>query len=64
MDIITEDGKDYLTTYIAKIDNHTIDANALFIDVDDTIKKIVKSYNTMHKTKNTAIYKFKTREKL
>lgn len=57
MDIITEDGKDYLTTYIAKIDNHTIDANALFIDVDDTIKKIVKSYNTMHKTKNTAIYK-------
>lgn len=57
MDIITENGKDYLNTYVAKIDNHTIDANAMFLDIDDAIKKIVKSYNTLHKTKNTAIYK-------
>ena len=28
--IITEDGKDYLTTYIGKINNSTVDANALF----------------------------------
>lgn len=56
MEIITEGGKDYLSTYVAKIDNHTIDANAMFMDIDEAIKKIVKAYNTKHKTKNTAIY--------
>lgn len=56
MEIITEDGKDYLNTYVAKIDNHTIDANALFLDTAEAVKKIIKAYNTLHKTKNTAIY--------
>ncbi len=57
MEIITENGKDYLVTYVAKIDNSTIDANALFTDIAETVKKIIKSYNTKHKTKNLAIYK-------
>lgn len=57
MEIITENGKDYLVTYVAKIDNNTIDANALFSDLQETIAKIIKAYNTKHKTKNLAIYK-------
>lgn len=57
MEIITENGKDYLLTYVAKIDNNTIDANALFVDVNDAVNKIIKSYNTKHKTRNLAIYK-------
>ena len=57
MEIITENGKDYLLTYVAKIDNSTIDANALFVDVVDTVKNILKAYNNKHKTKNLAIYK-------
>lgn len=56
MDIITENGKDYLNTYVAKIDNTAIDANALFCDVQEAVNKIIKSYNTKHKTKNIAIY--------
>lgn len=57
MEIITENGKDYLLTYIAKIDNSCIDANALFADVRETVNKIIKSYNNKHKTKNQSIYK-------
>ena len=57
MEIITENGKDYLVTYVAKIDNSTIDANALFTDVSEAVAKIIKSYNNKHKTKNLAIYK-------
>ena len=30
MEIITENGKDYLVTSVAKIDNKTIDANEFF----------------------------------
>lgn len=57
MDIITENGKDYLVTSVAKIDNSTIDAGALFNDVQETVYKILKKYNNLHKTKNLAIYK-------
>lgn len=57
MEIITENGKDYLVTYVAKIDNSVIDANALFADVQETVNKIIKAYNNKHKTKNLAIYK-------
>lgn len=57
MEIITENGKDYLLTYVAKIDNTTIDANALFTDVQEAVSKIIKAYNNKHKTKNLAIYK-------
>lgn len=56
MEIITENGKDYLVTYIAKIDNSTIDANALFTDAQEAQTKILKAYNNKHKTKNLAIY--------
>ena len=56
MEIITENGKDYLVTYIAKIDNSTIDANALFTDAQEAQAKILKAYNNKHKTKNLAIY--------
>lgn len=56
MEIITENGKDYLVTYIAKIDNSTIDANALFTDAQEAVAKIIKAFNKKHKTKNLAIY--------
>lgn len=57
MNIVTIDGKDYLETFVAKIDNSTIDANGLFVDVQELVNKILKSYNNKHKTKNVAIYK-------
>lgn len=57
MEIVTENGKDYLLTYIAKIDNHTIDTNKLFLDVQEALAKIIRAYNNKHKTKNIAIYK-------
>ena len=57
MEIVTENGKDYLVTYVAKIDNSAIDANALFTDLQEAVDKIIKAYNTKHKTKNLAIYK-------
>ncbi|MEE3344612.1 MAG: PD-(D/E)XK nuclease family protein [Bacilli bacterium] len=57
MEIISENGKDYLVTYIAKIDNSTIDTNALFMDVQDTVNTIIKKYNNKHKTKDIFIKK-------
>ena len=56
MEIITENGKDYMISNVAKIDNHTIDANELFYDVNSLLKKIIKSYNNKHKTRNVSIY--------
>ena len=56
MEIVTENGKDYLLTYIAKIDNSTIDANEMFLEVRGLVSKILKSYNNKNKTKNLAIY--------
>ena len=55
MEIITENNKDYLVTYVAKIDNSTIDANALFTDAQEVVKKIIKNKNTRHKTRDIAI---------
>ena len=57
MEIITENGKDFLVTYVAKIDNSAIDAKALFTDLSEAVAKIIKAYNNKHKTKNLAIYK-------
>jgi hypothetical protein len=57
MEIITENGKDYLVTYVAKIDNSAIDAKALFTDLSEAVAKIIKAYNNKHKTNNLAIYK-------
>lgn len=56
MDIISENGKDYLISNIAKIDNTTIDANELFVDVMEATSDILKKYNNKHKTNNIAIY--------
>ena len=56
MEIITENGKDYLVTSVAKIDNSTISAGALFTDVQEVVTKILKKYNNQHKTKNLSIY--------
>lgn len=56
MEIITENGKDYLVTSVAKIDNSTINAGALFTDVQEVVTKILKKYNNQHKTKNLSIY--------
>ena len=57
MEIITENGKDYLVSYVAKIDNSTIDANALFADVESVTNTLVKKYNNIHKTRQQGIYK-------
>jgi hypothetical protein len=54
--IITEEGKDYLLTYVAKINNKTLDASALFTDCELLIQKLVKAYNNKHQTRNVAIY--------
>lgn len=57
MEIITENGKDYLVSYVAKIDNSTIDANGLFLDLQTTVSDILKKYNRKYKTKHTFISK-------
>ena len=50
MNIITENGKNYLDTYIAKIDNTTIDCSPFFIDLEDAQSELVKQLNKEHKT--------------
>ena len=55
MQIVNENGKDYLVSYIAKIDNSTIDAQDFFIDLQETINRIVAGYNAEHKTRFTYI---------
>lgn len=55
MEIITENGKDYLITNIAKIDNKTIDANEFFIDAQLLLQDILKKTNSKHKTSKSYI---------
>ena len=55
--IITEDGKDYLLTYVAKIDNKTLNAEALFTDCELLVSKLLKAYNNKHKTRDVKLYK-------
>ena len=50
MNIITENGKDYLDTFFAKIDNNTIDTSPLFMDLEDAKNELVKQFNREHKT--------------
>ena len=57
MEIITENGKDYLVTSVAKIDNKTIDANEFFVDAKLLLADIIKKYNNKHKTKLSYISK-------
>lgn len=57
MEIITENGKDYLVSYVAKIDNSTIDTNAFFADAKEAVQTILRKFNNKHKTKNTYIAK-------
>lgn len=55
MEIISENGKDYLISYVAKIDNSTIDAGNLFVDMSETVYKILNNQNKKNKTRNTYI---------
>lgn len=50
MEIITANGKDYLVTTVAKIDNSTIDAKQFFVDAQILLNDILKKTNSMHKT--------------
>lgn len=45
MEFIRKNGKDYLVTYVAKIDNHSIDANALFYEIRQTLDMLCKASN-------------------
>ena len=56
MEIISENGKDYLVTCVAKIDNHTIDASPFFADAHDLVKKILDITNKKNKTYKSTIY--------
>ena len=53
--IYTKDGKDYLYTYVAKRDNYSIDANALFLDIRELVQKIVAKTNRKFGTRNVFI---------
>ena len=55
MEIISENGKDYLISYVAKIDNSTIDAGRLFVDMYETVYNILNKQNKKNKTHNTYI---------
>ena len=57
MEIITENGKDYLLTTVAKIDNSTIDAKAFFVDAQTVLNDILKKTNSAHKTSFSYIAK-------
>jgi len=57
MNIITENGKDYLETYIAKLDNTHIDAAELFLDLYTAVKTILKNKNAKNMTRDTIIQK-------
>lgn len=57
MEIISENGKDYLVSFIAKLDNYTVDASGLFTDIREAIYEILKRYNRIHKTKYSYIDK-------
>ena len=59
MNIITENGKDYLESFVAKIDNKNLDASNLFVDIRETIEAILKKYNLKHKTAYSYIDKDK-----
>lgn len=50
MEIITANGKDYLVTTVAKIDNSTIDAKQFFVDAQILLNDILKKTNSIHKT--------------
>jgi len=57
MEIITENGKDYLISNIAKRDNSTIDANEFFVDAQELLQLILKKHNNLHKTSTSYIAK-------
>ena len=50
MNIIEIDGKDYLETFIGKLDNEHIDATPFFVESQECLNKIVKAFNREHKT--------------
>lgn len=50
MEIITENGKDYLNTFFAKLDNKKIDATPFFIEMEECRQKILREYNKKNHT--------------
>lgn len=56
MNIIQENGKDYLETFFAKIDNYKIDCTPLFMEVEECLQQILKNYNKENKTKLTFLH--------
>lgn len=50
MNIITENGKDYLETFVAKIDNQTLDCSPCFYDIENAVDELIKKYNKENKT--------------
>lgn len=53
MNIINKDGKHYLETFIAKVDNNHIDTTPFFYDVESAKEEVLKNFNkkyNMHYT--------------
>lgn len=57
MEIVSENGKDYLVSYIAKLSNSEIDASGFFTDIKEAVAHILKNYNRKNNTKYTYIDK-------
>lgn len=50
MEIITENGKDYLMTFFAKLDNKKIDTTPFFIEMEECRQQILKNFNRKNHT--------------
>ena len=50
MNIIEIEGKDYLETFIGKLDNEHIDATPFFVESQECLNNIIKAFNRQHKT--------------
>jgi len=57
MEIITKNGKNYLSTFVAKIDNEQIDAGKFFLDVREATEKIIADYNRKYQKNYTFLDK-------
>lgn len=56
MQIVTKNGIDYLESYVLKINNRKIDANKLFIDIEEAIQFIKKKHKITHKKLDKKFY--------
>ena len=57
MNIVTVDNKDYLETFIAKIDNKHIDCTPFFVEVQECVDSLLKTYNRKRNTYYTYLDK-------